>query len=102
MLWVPILHDQEFINTKEQDETGCLYKIQSRFPKWYDPLTRAKTENHTVFPSGYIDILAESRVSDSLEDLEASQDFDWVGGKREAIAPTDIMRQSWGKEGEGS
>lgn len=38
------------------------------------------TEVHTVFPSGDVHILAESGVSDSLEDLETSQDFDRVGG----------------------
>lgn len=50
--------------------------------------------SHTVFPSGDVHILAESGVSDGFEDLEASQDFDRVGGEREAIAPTDIMRES--------
>lgn len=52
------------------------------------------TEGHTVFPSGDVHILAQSGVSDSLEDLETSKDFDRVGGKWEAIAPTDIMRES--------
>lgn len=53
-----------------------------------------------MFPSGDVYILAESGMSDSLQDLETPQDFDRVGGKREAIAPTNIMRESWGKEGE--
>lgn len=47
-----------------------------------------------MFPSGDVHILAESGVSDGFEDLETSQDFDRVGGEREAIAPTDIMRES--------
>lgn len=33
----------------------------------------------TVFPSGDVHILTESGVSNSLEDLETSQDFDGVG-----------------------
>lgn len=52
-----------------------------------------------MLPSGDIHILAQSGVSDSLEDLEPSQYFDGVGGQREAVAPADIMRQSRGKEG---
>lgn len=47
-----------------------------------------------MFPSRDVYILAESGVSDRLEDLETSQDFDGVGGKREAIASADIMRES--------
>lgn len=58
------------------------------------PFTKGKTEGHTVFPSGDVHILAESGVSDGLEDLETPQNFDGVGGKREAIAPTHIMRES--------
>ena len=54
-----------------------------------------------MFPSGDVHILAQSGVSDGLEDLKASQDFDGVGGEGEAIAPTDIVRESRGKEGEG-
>lgn len=54
-----------------------------------------------MFPSGDVHILAESGVSDGLEELETSQDFDGVWGEREAIASTDIMRESWGEEGEG-
>lgn len=57
--------------------------------------------SRTMLPSGYVHILAESGMSDSLEDLKASQDFDGVGGEREAVAPTHIMRESGGKEGEG-
>lgn len=38
------------------------------------------TEVPTVFPSGDVHILAESGVSDGLEDLESSQDFDGVRG----------------------
>lgn len=38
------------------------------------------TEVPTVFPSGDVHILAESGVSDSLEDLESSQDFDGIRG----------------------
>lgn len=53
---------------------------------------QTKTEGHTVLPSGDVHILAESGVSDGLQDLETSQDFDRVGGQREAIAPADIMR----------
>lgn len=56
----------------------------------------------TVFPSGNVHVLAESGVSDALQDLETSQDFDRIRGEREAIAATDIMRESRGKEGEGS
>lgn len=59
------------------------------------------TQVLTVLPSGDIDILAQSGVSDSLEDLEPSQYFDGVGGQREAVAPADIMRESRGKEGKG-
>lgn len=59
------------------------------------------TEVHTVLPSRDIHILAQSGVSDSLENLEPSQYFDGVWGQREAVAPADIMRQSRGKEGKG-
>lgn len=59
------------------------------------------TQIHTVLPSGNIHILAQSGVSDSLEDLEPSQYFDGVGRQREAVAPAHIMRQSRGKEGKG-
>lgn len=52
-----------------------------------------------MLPSGDIHILAQSGVSDSLEDLEPPQYFDGVGGEREAVAPADIMRQSRGEEG---
>lgn len=55
-----------------------------------------------MFPSGNVHILAESGVSDALQDLETSQDFDRVWGEREAVAAADIMRESRGKEGEGS
>lgn len=55
-----------------------------------------------MLPSGDVHILAQSGVSDSLEDLEPSQYFDGVGGQREAVAPADIMRQSRGKEGKGA
>lgn len=58
------------------------------------PLTKGRTESRTMFPSGDVHILTESGMSDGLEDLKASQDFDGVGGEREAIAPTDIMRES--------
>lgn len=54
---------------------------------------KGKTENHTMFSSGDVHVLAESGVSDGFEDLESSQDFNGVGGEREAIAPTDIMRE---------
>lgn len=54
-----------------------------------------------MLSSGDIHILAESGVSDGLEELKTSKDFDGVWGKWEAIATTDIMRKSWGKEGEG-
>lgn len=47
-----------------------------------------------MFSSGNIHVLAESGVSEGLEELEASQDFDGVWGEREAIAPTDIMWES--------
>lgn len=47
-----------------------------------------------MFPSGDVHILAQSGVSDCLEDLETPKDFDRVGGEWEAIAPTDIMRES--------
>lgn len=47
-----------------------------------------------MLPSGDVHILAESGVSDGLEELETSQDFDGVWGKREAITATDIMRES--------
>lgn len=47
-----------------------------------------------MFSSGNIHILAESGVSDGLEDLESSKDFDRVGGERKAIAATDIMWKS--------
>lgn len=53
-----------------------------------------KLISHTMLPSGYVHILAESGMSDGLEDLKASQDLDGVGGEREAIAPTHIMRKS--------
>lgn len=52
-----------------------------------------------MLPSGDVHILAQSGVSDGLEDLEPSQYFDRVGGQREAVASTDIMRQSRGEEG---
>lgn len=35
-----------------------------------------------MLSSGDVHILAESGVSDGLEDLETSQDFDGVGGER--------------------
>lgn len=57
------------------------------------PFTKRKTQSHTVFPSGHVHVLAESGMSDGFEDLETSQDFDGVGGEREAITTTDIMRK---------
>lgn len=47
-----------------------------------------------MLPSGNVHILAKSGVSDGLENLEASQDFNGVWGEWEAIAPTNIMRES--------
>lgn len=64
---------------------------------WYCKLTSVRT----VLPSGDVYILAQSGVSDGLEDLEPSQYFDGVGGQGEAVAPADIMRQSRGEEGKG-
>lgn len=54
-----------------------------------------------MLSSGDVHILAESGVSDGLEDLETSQDFDGVGGEGKTIAPADVMGESGGKEGEG-
>lgn len=45
-----------------------------------------------MFASGDVNVLTESGMAHSLEDLESSQDFDGVGGKRETITPTNIMR----------
>lgn len=50
--------------------------------------------NFTMFASGDVNILTESGMNDSLEDLESSQDFDGVGGQGETITSTDVMRES--------
>lgn len=49
---------------------------------------------YTMFASGDVNVLTKSGMDYSLEDLEASQDFDGVGGKRETITPTNVMRES--------
>lgn len=56
---------------------------------------------NTMFPSGDVYVLAESWMGDVLQDLETPQDFNGVGGERKTIAAADIMRKSWGEEGEG-
>lgn len=47
-----------------------------------------------MFPSGDVHILTQSGMSDGLKDLETPQDFNGVGRQREAIATTNIMRES--------
>lgn len=47
-----------------------------------------------MFASGDVNVLTKSGMDYSLEDLEASQDFDGVGGKRQTITPTNVMRES--------
>lgn len=55
-----------------------------------------------MFSPGDVYVLAESGMSDGLQNLEASQDFDGVRSKWESVASTHIIRKSRGKECEGS
>lgn len=55
----------------------------------------------TMLPSGDVYVLAEPGVGNGLEQLEAAQDLDGVGGEGEAVAPAHIVGESRGKEGEG-
>lgn len=55
-----------------------------------------------MFSSRDIDVLTQPGVCDGFKDLEAAQDLDGVGGQRETVAATHIMRKRRGEEGEST
>ena len=53
-----------------------------------------------MLPPGDVHVLAETRVCEGLQELEAAQDLDGVGGEGQAVATAHVVGEGRGEEGE--